>query len=116
MKPNLVKDKSYHFAISIFPVYQVLKRKREYTIANQLWRSATSVGANIEGAVAAFSRTEFTYRLLISLKEARETRYWLRLLRGVRLIENVDTQLLEIESIINLLTRIIKTLTVKSRI
>jgi four helix bundle protein len=116
MKPNLVKDKSYHFAISIFPVYQELKRKREYTIANQLWRSATSVGANIEEAVAAFSRTDFTYRLVISLKEARETRYWLRLLRDVRLIENVDTQLLEIESIINLLTRIIKTLTVKSRI
>lgn len=110
MKNNIVKEKSYRFAVSVFPLYQILKSKREYDMANQLWRSSTSICANIEESVAASSKSDFIYKLTIALKEARESRDWLNLLRDVHLLEDVEDNLEEIEHIINILTSAIKTL------
>ena len=79
---NVVRDKSYAFAVRIVRLYQHLSEyKRERVLSRQLLRSGTSVGANIEEAIGAQSRADFSSKLAIAYKEARETSYWLRLMR-----------------------------------
>ncbi len=80
MKENLVVDKTYAFASRIIKLYRYLtQEQREYVLSKQVLRSGTSVGANVEEAVAAASRADFIHKLTIAAKEARETAYWLRL-------------------------------------
>lgn len=86
------------------------KKKNEFIISKQIIRSGTSIGANVEEAIAAQSKKDFINKLSIASKEARETKYWLRLLKQSELTQiNVDSYLTEIEHIINILTKIIKT-------
>ena len=80
------------------------------SISKQIIRSATSIGANIEEAIAAQSKKDFISKMSIASKEARETKYWLRLLDKSELTSiSVSTYLIEIEHIINIITKIIKT-------
>jgi four helix bundle protein len=111
---NLIKDKTYKFSLKIIELYKFLALKNEYVLSKQILRSGTSIGANVEEAQAAQSKKDFLAKLSIASKEARETLYWLRLLNDSGFIENYsnkDTVFIEINSIINILTKIIKTLT-----
>ena len=79
-------------------------------MSKQFLRSGTSIGANVEESVAAHSKKDFVNKLKIANKEARETRYWFRLLQYSKLVDvDFENALIEIESIINILTKIIKT-------
>ena len=90
-KENIIQDKSYRLALQIIEIVKKLPRRTEgYVVGNQLARAGTSVGANVEEAIAAFSRDDFIYKMSISLKEARETHYWLRLVRDSKLISDKD--------------------------
>ncbi|MBM3437310.1 MAG: four helix bundle protein, partial [Bacteroidetes bacterium] len=106
MKENLVRDKSYLFALSIIELYKVLVEKNEFVMSKQVLKSGTSIGANIEEALAGRSRPDFLSKMSIASKEARETLYWLRLLRDSntlapeQLVDLID----ESESLINILT------------
>lgn len=81
MKENVVQIKSYAFAIKIVNTCKFLQaEKKEYILSKQLIRSGTSIGANIEEAIGGQSRKDFFAKLTISYKEARETKYWIRLL------------------------------------
>ncbi len=87
-KENQIAEKSYKFAIRIVKLYQYLcKTQNEYILSKQIVRSGTSIGANIEEAIAGQSRNDFVAKLQIFFKEARETRYWLRLLKDTDYIE-----------------------------
>jgi four helix bundle protein len=112
---NLIKEKTYDFALAIIKLYKFLNfEKKEFVLSKQILRSGTSIGANIEEAQAAQSRKDFLNKLCIASKEARETLYWLRLLNDSGFIENYSNKgslFIEINSIINILTKIIKTLT-----
>jgi four helix bundle protein len=78
---NIVKTKSYDFALRIIKLYQyIVGEKKEYTLSKQILKSGTSIGANIEEAIGGQSKKDFVAKLSISYKEARETHYWLRLL------------------------------------
>jgi four helix bundle protein len=79
-KQNLIKEKSYRFAIDAVKLYQQLRKEGEFVLSKQMLRSATSIGANVEEATAAQSRRDFAAKMAIASKEARETNYWLRLL------------------------------------
>ncbi len=81
MKHNPIVTKSFHFSVEIVTLYQYLMREhREFVLSKQLLRSGTSVGANITEAQDAQSKKDFISKMSISLKEAKETRYWLFLL------------------------------------
>ncbi len=86
-KENLIATKSFDFSLSIIELYIKLKSENEYVISKQLLRSGTSIGTNIEEAAAAFSKKDFTHKMSISSKEARETKYWLRLLQKSNLTQ-----------------------------
>ena len=91
VKDNPVKDKSFQFALEIISLYKYLTtQKNEYVLSKQLLRSGTSIGANIEEALSSQSKKEFIEKLNISLKEARETSYWLRLLNASGYIQKND--------------------------
>ena len=81
MKDNVIVDKKYAFASRIVKLYKYLTlEQKEYVLSKQVLRSGTSIGANVEEAVAAASRADFINKLTITAKEARETAYWLSLL------------------------------------
>lgn len=110
MRDNLIQQKSFNFALEAIELYKKLISANEFVISKQFLRSATSIGANVEEAIAGQSKKDFLHKMAIASKEARETRYWLKLLDKSRVV-NLDYQayLLEIESVINILTKIVKT-------
>jgi len=110
MKDNIIVTKTFDFALSIVNLFVQLKKENEFIISKQILRSATSVGANVEEAIAAQSRKDFIHKMSIGSKEARETKYWLRLLDKSNLTSiSMSNYLIEIEHILNIITKIIKT-------
>lgn len=110
MKESIVKSKSYEFSLQIIHFYKCLLDDHEYIISKQLLKSGTSIGATIEEALAGQSRKDFTAKMSIASKEARETRYWLRLLKDSELTEHsVEDLLISIEELVKILTAIVKT-------
>lgn len=107
---NKIVELSFDFAITIIELYKLLIDSKEFILSKPLLRSGTSIGANVEEAIAAQSRKDFISKMSIASKEARETRYWLRLLGKSQLVK-LDYQhyLTKIEHIINILTKIVKT-------
>jgi len=79
---NIIQEKSYAFAIRTVKLYRYLSdRKKEFVLSKQFLRSGTSIGANIEEAVGGQSHADFLSKVSIAYKEARESLYWLRLLK-----------------------------------
>ena len=78
---SIIADKSYAFALQIISIYKELKNNNEFILSKQILRSGTSIGANVNEATSAISKKDFIFKLGISLKEARETKYWLNLLK-----------------------------------
>jgi len=112
MDKNVVLEKSRKFAIRIYKVYKYLcDEKHEFTLAKQLLRSGTSIGANLTEAQYAVSKKEFLVKAAISLKEAAETEYWLDLLNETNLLTaNEYTSLIkDCKEILRLLLSITKT-------
>lgn len=109
---NLVREKSFDFALLIIDCYKFLNSKNEYVLSKQLLRSGTSIGANIEETQASQSRKDFLSKMSIASKEARETLYWLKLLKISNYLDEypeANKLFEEINSIINILTKIVKT-------
>ena len=97
IKEKPIQDKSFKFAVRIVKLNRYLTdNKKEYTLSKQLLRSETSIGANIAEAQQAQSRADFIAKLSISLKEATETKYWLRLLNATDYLSDQES-----ESVIN---------------
>ncbi len=81
MRDNVIQTKSFNFAIRIVNLYKFLqKEKKEFVMSKQLLRSGTSIGANIEEAIGSHSNKDFLFKFNIAYKEARESRYWIKLL------------------------------------
>ena len=86
---NIVQQKSFSFAIRIVNAYKYLvSEKKEFVFSKQLLRSGTSIGANIEESIGAQSDKDFFTKITIAYKEARETTYWLKLLKETEYLSN----------------------------
>ena len=107
-----IQERSFQFAVRIVKLCQFLSAKPgvSRTLSNQLIRSGTSIGANIEEAQGGQSRADFLSKMSIALKEARETHYWLKLLSAAdvvkpALVSEIQSEANEITAI---LTSIVK--------
>ena len=112
MKENIIQQKSYLFAIKIIELYKYLiGTKKEFILSKQLLRSGTSIGANIEEALGGQSRKDFISKLSIAYKEARETKYWLSLLREAKYMtqEELNPVFDNCEEILKIIGKIQKT-------
>jgi four helix bundle protein len=107
---NKILELTFDFSLQIIALYKELVNQKEFVLSKQLLRSGTSIGANVEEANAAQTKKDFISKMSIASKEARETRYWLRLLDRSKLV-NLDytNHLALVEHIINILTKIVKT-------
>ena len=108
-KRNIIREKAMNFSVRMYHLNEFLIEKRKYSIADQVFRSGTSIGANLSEAVRTESEQDFVHKYGIALKEAEETLYWLELSQRVELI---DTRLYEslrydCEELIKLATSII---------
>jgi len=111
MSGNIIKNKSFAFAIRIVKLYQFLcETKKEFVLSKQLLRSGTAVGALIREAEHAESKTDFKHKMSIAQKEINETIYWLELLKetGYLTLEQFQNIHNDAVEIIKLLTSIIK--------
>jgi len=109
-KTNIIKEKSYQFALEVTRLYKTLQVQNEYVLSRQLVKAGTSIGANVEEATTAQSRKDFMAKMSLAFKEARETRYWLRLLKDSKISEKIDFvgTLKKSEELINLLASVMK--------
>ncbi|UZD23956.1 four helix bundle protein [Algoriphagus halophytocola] len=108
---NIILSKSLHFAQATISAYLALRAKGHYKLADQFVGAGTSIGANVEEAQAAHSKLDFIAKLTIAHKEAREAKYWLRVLDREELLgdfQEMPRLKREIEEIISLLHSIIK--------
>ena len=112
LNKNIVKEKSFDFAIRIVKLYKYLmEEKKEFVLSKQVLRSGTSIGANINEAQQAQSKKDFLMKMNIALKECTETRYWIDLLSATDYINqeqkiSIINDCIELEK---LLTSIVKT-------
>ncbi len=109
-----IDERTFDFALQIIELYKYLNSNNEYILSKQLLRSGTSIGANVEEAQAAQSRKDFISKMSIASKEARESKYWIRLLEQSNYLKgfaHTDHVIKEINVIINIITKIVKTTT-----
>ena len=108
---SIVGEKSYSFALEMIKLERSLRTKHEYILSNQIVRSGTSIGANVNEAQSAESKRDFVHKMNIALKEARETKYWLNLIHDSDQMGNLNFEKLEerCDEIIRMLTSIINT-------
>jgi len=110
---NLILDKSYQFSLMVIELYKFLtNEKKEYVLSKKLLRWGTSIGANVNETQAAISKKDFIAKVSIASKEARESKYWLMLLKESGYIDpnkvKVQQLLEEIKSMINITSSIVK--------
>ena len=111
MRENVVKKKSFAFAVRVVKLYQFLcEQKKEFVLSKQLLRSGTSVGAMIREAEHAETKNDFKHKMGIAQKEINETIYWLELLQETDYLttdqfESINRDAVEI---IKIITAILK--------
>lgn len=108
-----IVERSFAFAVRVVKLCRFLERQNGVprTLANQLLRAGTSIGANIEEVHAGQSKADFTAKMAIARKEARETLYWLRLLKAAEIVESekLNDITKEADELVRILTSIVKT-------
>ncbi len=111
---NIIAEKSFKFAVRIVEIHRhLISDKREFVLARQLLRCGTSIGANVEEATGGHTPREFLSKMGIAYKEARETTYWLRLLKETNSLSETEADSLLIDA--NELCRILASILVTIR-
>src|SRR5690349_10316366 len=106
-KNNLIIDLTFEFSLELIVFCEILQEEKKFNLSNQLFRSGTSIGANIREAQNAESKADFIHKLKIAAKEADETQYWLLLCKQSKNYPDSSDLLNKIESIIKVISKII---------
>lgn len=115
IKESIVASRSYRFGLEVIKLTKILPKTFEnIVLIKQILRSSTSIGANIEEALGSNSSKEFIHSMNISKKEARETYYWMKLMQDCNPSnKKIELLLTESQELINMLTKIVKTSSIK---
>ncbi|MBL7802063.1 MAG: four helix bundle protein [Chitinophagales bacterium] len=108
-KPNLIVELSFQFSLKIISYCKLLETKKKYNLANQLFRSGTSIGANVREAQNAESKNDFVHKMKIAAKEADETEYCLLICKESKSYPDSDELINEITTINKVISKIIST-------
>jgi four helix bundle protein len=107
---NLIVNLTYQFSLQIVTYCESLEALRKYNLANQLFRSGTSIGANIREAQGAESKADFKHKMRVAYKEAEETEYWLNLCKDSKTYPDPPNELfIHLQNIIRITGKIIST-------
>lgn len=114
MKDNVIKDKSFVFAIRVVNMYRYLSEdKKEFVLSKQLLRSGTAIGALVREAEQVESKVDFIHKMAIAQKEANETEYWISLLYKNNYIDEKQYQ--SIIADINELNKILSSIIITAK-
>jgi four helix bundle protein len=108
-KDNIILNLTFQFSLQIIAFTEKLQQEKKFSLANQLFRSGTAIGANVREAQGCESRNDFIHKMKIAYKEAEETRYWLELCENSDNYPKPEKLLQGIESILKVLGKIIST-------
>jgi four helix bundle protein len=108
-RENQVLNLAFEFALQIIEYTEELEARKRFNMANQLFKSGTSIHANIREAQNAESKGDFIHKMKIAAKEAEETEGWLLLCKHSKSYPDSDQLLQKLESILKLLNKIIST-------
>jgi len=112
MKPSVLRDKSFAFALRVVRLSQELQQnQKEFVLSKQVLRSGTAIGALVREGEFAQSKSDFINKLSIALKEANETEYWILLLQEAKLIKDelADSLQSDCKELIAMLVASVKT-------
>jgi four helix bundle protein len=112
-EPNIILELSINFSLSLIEFCDELESHRKYSIAGQLFRSGTSIGANVSEAQDCESKADFLHKIKIAAKEARETSYWIYLCNNSKNYPANPKLLDDVNAISRVLTKIITTMRAK---
>jgi len=104
---NLIVNKTFEFALEIIEFTELLNDRKKFRLADQLFKSGTSIGANVKEAQNAESKNDFIHKMKIAAKEADETEYWLELCQNSKFYPNCDNLINDTKTIIKILSKII---------
>ncbi len=107
MEENLIVKLTYEFALKIIQYSEKLEDKKKNLMANQLFKSVTSIGANVHEAQSAESKSDFVHKMKIADKETYETMYWLSLCKATESYPKPENLIEEIEVIKKIIGKII---------
>lgn len=100
---------TFQFSLDVIEFCDLLEEKKKFKMANQLWRSGTSIGANVREAQNAESKNDFIHKMKIACKEADETEYWLLLCKNSKSYPENENLLSKVTEIIRIISKIIST-------
>lgn len=106
-KDNLIVDLTFQFSLDIIQFCESLQDQKKFNLSNRLFRSGTSIGANVKEAQNGESKADFIHKLKLAAKEANETEYWLLLCKKSKNYPDPGILSDQIESIIKVLSKII---------
>jgi four helix bundle protein len=106
-KPNLIVDLTFSFSLKIISFTEILESMKKFNMANQLFKSGTSIGANVREAQGAESKADFKHKCKVAYKEAEETEYWLLLCKYAESYPFEQDMLDDVQSIMRILGKII---------
>ncbi len=106
---NLIVEKTFNYALEIIEFTEILQELRKYRMADQLFKSGTSIGANVKEAQNGESKKDFIHKMKIAAKEADESEYWIRLINESPKYPTNLKLLNETQQIIRILSKIIST-------
>jgi four helix bundle protein len=106
-KENIIVTKTFKFSLEIIEFTELLSEKRKYNMSNQLFRSGTSIGANVREAQNAESKSDFIHKMKLAAKENDETKYWLELCKQSKHYPNPPGLIEEVGEIEKILSKII---------
>jgi len=106
---NLILDLTFEFSLLVIVYCELLEEKKKYVIARQLFKSGTSIGANVREAQHAESKADFMHKIKIAMKETEETLYWLDLCKSAPTYPNCEQLITKAKSISNVISKIIIT-------
>ncbi len=109
-KPNLIVELTFEFSLKVIEYCELLESKKKYNLANQLFRSGTSIEANIREAQNSESNADFIHKLKKAAKETDETEYWLLLCKESKNYPDTSELLAKVESIHKIISKIISTI------
>lgn len=109
-KENIIVSKTFDFALQIIEFSELLLEQKIFSLANQIFKAGTSIGANVRGAQNAESKADFVHKMKIAAKEAEEVEYWLLLCKhSDRLISPSENLFSDLKSIQLIISKIIST-------
>jgi four helix bundle protein len=93
---ELIQEKAFRLSVEVYNNYKSKSDRHNWILFKQLVRSSSAIGANIEEGIGAYSKKDFANKISLAYKEARESKYWIKLIRETCELDKEGAELFEL--------------------